>query len=121
MVEVQPDAQMVLSMVACVTAGLVAPGVQLGSGRTSRPVPRAWQEPGVTDRPSSGVEVTGTGAVVDGGRLGIGVRGGLVMDVGGAALWLAVWQPVTARASTPSTVSVLVRPIPTDTPASDRR
>jgi hypothetical protein len=34
MVEVQPDTQMVLSMLAGVTAGSIAPGVQVGSGRT---------------------------------------------------------------------------------------
>jgi hypothetical protein len=38
--------QMVESMFACVTAGLIAPGVQRGSGRLKRPEPRAWQEPG---------------------------------------------------------------------------
>jgi hypothetical protein len=33
-------------MLAWVTAGLIAPGVQRGSGREKSPVPRAWQEPG---------------------------------------------------------------------------
>src|ERR1700751_1321448 len=32
-------------MVAWVTVGLVAPGVQVGSGSRSRPLPRAWQLP----------------------------------------------------------------------------
>src|SRR6516225_879962 len=45
-VSVQPSTQIVLSIVACVTAGLSAPGVQARSGRESRPVPIAWQEPG---------------------------------------------------------------------------
>src|SRR5579884_1221221 len=45
-VAVQPSTQIVLSIVAWVTAGLSAPGVQVGSGRESTPVPIAWQEPG---------------------------------------------------------------------------
>src|SRR6516165_1377254 len=45
-VSVQPSAQIVWLIVASVTAGLSAPGVQAGSGRESMPVPIAWQEPG---------------------------------------------------------------------------
>src|SRR5277367_4537004 len=45
-VVVQPRVQIVWSMVADVTAGFRAPGVQRGSGSEKRPVPRAWQEPG---------------------------------------------------------------------------
>src|SRR5207253_1407709 len=37
---------MVLPMVACVTVGLVAPGVQDASGSTYGPATRAWHEPG---------------------------------------------------------------------------
>src|SRR5436305_135485 len=33
-------------MLAWVTSGLIAPGVQCGSGSEFRPEPRAWQEPG---------------------------------------------------------------------------
>jgi hypothetical protein len=44
-VAVQPETQIVLSMVACVTAGLSAPGVQAGSGRARAPDPISWQEP----------------------------------------------------------------------------
>lgn len=42
-VEVQPDTQIVRSIVAGVTAGLRAPGVQRGSGRVYSPRPGAWQ------------------------------------------------------------------------------
>src|ERR1035437_8480735 len=45
-VAVQPSTQIVRSIVAWVTAGVSAPGVQVGSGREERPVPTAWQEPG---------------------------------------------------------------------------
>ena len=38
--------QIVEPIVACVTAGFTAPGVQRGSGRASRPDATAWQEPG---------------------------------------------------------------------------
>jgi hypothetical protein len=38
-VEVQPERQIVVSMVACVTAGLSAPGVQRASGRAKAPRP----------------------------------------------------------------------------------
>ena len=38
-VAVQPSTQIVRSIVAWVTAGLRAPGVQVGSGRDWRPVP----------------------------------------------------------------------------------
>ena len=43
---VYPERQMVESMFAWVTAGLIAPGVQRGSGSEYGPPPRAWQEPG---------------------------------------------------------------------------
>src|SRR5579875_3634921 len=45
-VEVQPLRHMVRLLVACVTLGLSAPGVQGGSGREYSPEPTAWQEPG---------------------------------------------------------------------------
>jgi hypothetical protein len=45
-VAVQPSTQIVWPIVAWVTAGFRAPGVQVGSGRESTPVPIAWQEPG---------------------------------------------------------------------------
>jgi hypothetical protein len=38
---VQPLAQIVRAMVACVTAGFSAPGVQPGSGREESPEPMA--------------------------------------------------------------------------------
>jgi hypothetical protein len=44
---VQPARQIVLPIVAWVTAGLAAPGVHLGSGREYAPVPIVWQEPGL--------------------------------------------------------------------------
>src|SRR5579875_123703 len=40
---VHPARQIVLSIVAWVTAGFNAPGVQAGSGRSYRPEPSAWQ------------------------------------------------------------------------------
>src|SRR5579875_584465 len=45
-VSVHPARQIVWPIVAGVTAGLSAPGVQRGSGRENSPVPRAWQDPG---------------------------------------------------------------------------
>ncbi len=45
-VAVQPLTQIVGPIVACVTAGLMAPGVQEGSGPAYSPEPRMWQEPG---------------------------------------------------------------------------
>jgi hypothetical protein len=42
-VEVQPLRQIVDEIVACVTAGLSAPGVHRGSGLAYGPDPRAWQ------------------------------------------------------------------------------
>lgn len=45
-VAVQPLTQIVWSIVACVTAGLIAPGVHEGSGCEKTPEPLAWQEPG---------------------------------------------------------------------------
>ena len=44
-VAVHPGRQIVERMLACVTAGLTAPGVQRGSGRAYAPDPIAWQEP----------------------------------------------------------------------------
>src|SRR5690349_16084226 len=43
---VQPGTQIVRPIVACVTLGLTAPGVQCGSGSEYRPWPRAWHDPG---------------------------------------------------------------------------
>src|SRR6202035_4436882 len=37
--EVQPDRQIVMPMLACVTAGFTAPGVHRGSGREYTPTP----------------------------------------------------------------------------------
>jgi hypothetical protein len=45
-VDVQPLTQIDRSIVACVTAGLSAPGVHVGSGAEYSPWPRAWHEPG---------------------------------------------------------------------------
>jgi hypothetical protein len=45
-VDVQPGTQIVRSIVACVTLGLSAPGVQRGSGREYSPDPMAWHVPG---------------------------------------------------------------------------
>src|ERR1700716_2302368 len=45
-VEVQPRLHVVRSIVACVTCGFNAPGVQRGSWRESSPDPIAWHEPG---------------------------------------------------------------------------
>jgi len=47
-VSVQPSTQIVRSIVAGVTAGLSAPGVQAGSGREYSPEPIAWQEPALS-------------------------------------------------------------------------
>lgn len=44
-VAVHPLLQIVLELVAWVTCGFSAPGVQCGSGREDRPVPIEWQEP----------------------------------------------------------------------------
>lgn len=44
-VAVQPELQIVRPIVACVTVGFSAPGVQRGSGRENRPLPIAWHEP----------------------------------------------------------------------------
>ena len=73
---VQPSRQMVWSTLAWVTAGLMAPGVQVGSGSTSRPLPRAWQEPAPV-RPAAGAEVGG--AEVTGGTVLTGVVGRVVV------------------------------------------
>jgi hypothetical protein len=45
-VEVQLGLQIVRAMVAWVTRGFSAPGVQWGSGREERPEPIAWHDPG---------------------------------------------------------------------------
>src|SRR5581483_1219667 len=45
-VAVHPDLQIVRPIVAGVTAGFSAPGVQLGSGRVNVPDPIAWHDPG---------------------------------------------------------------------------
>jgi hypothetical protein len=44
--EVHPAMQIVEPMLACVTAGFSAPGVQCGSGRRYRPAPVARHMPG---------------------------------------------------------------------------
>jgi hypothetical protein len=60
-VSVYPGTQIVVSIVACVTAGFNAPGVQCRSGITNSPRPLAWQEPaggcGCT-RPADAVETS---------------------------------------------------------------
>ncbi len=44
-VSVHPSTQIVRWIVACLTAGFKAPGVQAGSGRSYSPEPNAWQVP----------------------------------------------------------------------------
>lgn len=65
------------------TAGSVAPGVQVGSGRTYGPVPRAWQDPEGVRPAAGGAEVTGAGAAVVGGAVAAGVGAGVT------GLWVA--------------------------------
>ena len=43
---VHPGTQIVRPIVACVTLGFTAPGVQCGSGSAYSPWPRAWHDPG---------------------------------------------------------------------------
>lgn len=69
---------MVWSMVAGVTAGSVAPGVQVGSGRTYRPVPRPWQVPEGVRPAAGGAEVTGAGAAVVGEAVAAGIGAGVI-------------------------------------------
>src|SRR2546429_3120541 len=50
---------MVVAMLACVTRGSVAPGVQAGSGSVSAPPPRAVQWAGSADRSAAPVAAGG--------------------------------------------------------------
>ena len=86
-VVVHPDVQIVDPMSAWVTAGLVAPGVHVGSGRTYSPLPRAWHVFGAA--PGAGLVAGDAGLEPadvdgDGDELGGAVGAGAVVEADGA-------------------------------------
>jgi hypothetical protein len=65
-VDVQPLAQIVWSMVSCLTAGFNAPRVHFGSGSASGPDPFTWHDP------AGGCGCTTLALALDTGRARVG-------------------------------------------------